>query len=183
MAFGIYTAVLVPGTLHARGPRPADPGRSTTGQWRAALDPRDAGPPDLRRNHEPLDHRRSLAVAAALTALSGVVASTSPALANDDDVVRRGSCTGSTDWKLKVGPEDGRLEVEGEVDSNRTGQTWRWRLVHNGSRLGARHPHHGGRERLVRGAPGDREPRGTDAFVFRAVNARTGEVCGGTVNY
>ena len=42
--------------------------------------------------------------------------------------VRRGSCSGSTDWKIKAGPEDGRIEVEAEVDSNRTGQTWRWRL-------------------------------------------------------
>ncbi|MEO5708353.1 MAG: hypothetical protein ABIQ59_00825, partial [Nocardioidaceae bacterium] len=76
----------------------------------------------------------SLATLAALTAVSGVIAAASPAaLANDGDRVRRGSCTGSTDWKVKVGPDDGRLEVEGEVDSNRSGQTWRWRLVHDGS--------------------------------------------------
>ena len=45
----------------------------------------------------------------------------------------RGGCTGSADWKLKVKPDDGRLEVEAEVDSNVSGQTWRWRLCHNGS--------------------------------------------------
>ncbi len=55
-----------------------------------------------------------------------------PAFANDDDVIRRGSCSG-TDWKVKASPEDGRIEVEGEADSNRSGQTWRWRLRHNGS--------------------------------------------------
>ena len=56
-----------------------------------------------------------------------------PALANDGDVIRRGSCSGTADWKLKASPEDGRIEVEAEVDTNRNGQVWRWRLVHNGT--------------------------------------------------
>jgi hypothetical protein len=127
---------------------------------------------------------QSLAVAAVLTAVTGVVAATGPAAsANDDDRVRRGSCSRATDWKVKVGPEDGRLEVEAEVDSNRTGQTWRWRLVHDGS-LSAQGT------RTTRGRSGSFEVRrvsvnlrGTDSFVFRAVNVRSGEVCRGTVNY
>jgi hypothetical protein len=126
---------------------------------------------------------RSLAVVAALTAVGGVVAPASPAFANDDDRVRRGSCTGSADWKVKVGPEDGRLEVEGEVDSNRSGQTWRWRIVHNGSvsALGTRTT--GGRSGSFEVRRVSVNLRGTDAFVFRGVNARSGEVCRGTVNY
>ncbi len=127
---------------------------------------------------------RTLSTVAALTAVSGIVAATSPAaLANNDDRVRRGSCSGSTDWKVKVGPEDGRLEVEGEVDSTRSGQTWRWRLVHNGSVSASG-------TRTTGGASGSFEVRrvsvnlrGTDSFVFRAVNVRSGEVCRGTVNY
>ena len=55
------------------------------------------------------------------------------AQASDDDVIRRGSCSGSTDWKIKAKPDDGRIEVEAEIDSNRNGQTWRWVLRHEGN--------------------------------------------------
>lgn len=118
-------------------------------------------------------------VSAAVLALSPA----GPALAGDDDVIRRGSCTGATDWKLKASPEDGRIEVEGEVDSNRNGQTWRWRIRHNGS-LSARgtattQPPSGSfevRRVLVDAA-------GTDTIVFRARNPRTDEVCRGVLRY
>ena len=56
-----------------------------------------------------------------------------PAAAGDDEKIRQGGCSGSADWKLKVKTDDGRLEVEGEIDSNVNGQTWRWRITHNGS--------------------------------------------------
>jgi hypothetical protein len=73
-------------------------------------------------------HLITTAAAAALLVGSATV----PATANDGDVVRRGDCSGRADWKLKVGPEDGRLEVEGEIDSNHAGQVWRWRFKHDG---------------------------------------------------
>lgn len=74
----------------------------------------------------------SRTAAIALT-LGLAFAGTVPALANDADVIRRGPCSGSADWKLKASPENGRIEVEGEVDSNVNGQTWRWRILHNGA--------------------------------------------------
>jgi hypothetical protein len=122
---------------------------------------------------------RSLAVVVATTA---VLATTAPvALANDRDTIRRGSCSGSADWKLKVKPDDGRLEVEGEVDSNRNGQTWRWRIVHNGSVSASG-------TRVTRAPSGSFEverrvvnSRGRDTIVFRARNPRSGEVCRGSV--
>ncbi|MFC4785716.1 hypothetical protein ACT8ZV_14640 [Nocardioides sp. MAHUQ-72] len=99
-----------------------------------------------------------------------------------DDVVRRGSCTGSTDWKMKAKPDDGRIEVESEVDSNRNGQTWRWVLRHDG-------------DVVARGTSTTRAPSGsfevsrrttdhagTDSFRFRAVNPASGEVCVGRVS-
>jgi len=118
-----------------------------------------------------------------LAAATLSVITAGPALANDDDVIRRGSCAGATDWKLKASPEDGRIEVEGEVDSNRDGQTWRWRIRHNGS-LSARgtattQPPSGSfevRRVLVDAA-------GTDTIVFRARNPRTDEVCRGVLRY
>ena len=49
------------------------------------------------------------------------------------DVIHQGSCTGSTDWKLKLSEEDGGIEVEFEVDENQNGHTWDVTLKRNGS--------------------------------------------------
>ncbi len=116
-----------------------------------------------------------LAVAVAVPAL--------PAAANDGDVTRRGDCSGRTDWKLKASEQDSRIEVEGEIDSNRNGQTWRWRLLHNGS-LSDRGT------KVTRAPSGSFEVRrvvvdlrGTDKLVFRATNPASGETCRGVVNF
>ncbi len=55
------------------------------------------------------------------------------ASAKDGDVIRTGNCSGATDWKLKLSPENGRIEVEAEIDSNVNGQNWNIRLKRNGS--------------------------------------------------
>ena len=44
--------------------------------------------------------------------------------AKDGDVLVRGTCTTSTTSKLKLSEEDGRIEVEFEVDQNRNGVRW-----------------------------------------------------------
>ena len=125
--------------------------------------------------------------ALAALALSGLVAAVGAAPASasggddDDRVIRTGSCSGSADWKLKVKTDDGRLEVEGEIDSNVSGQQWRWTIRHNGSvsdrGTGTTTGRSGSFEverRIV-------DLAGTDAVVFRAV--RDGQVCRGVVNY
>ncbi len=102
--------------------------------------------------------------------------------ADDDEIERRGSCSGSTDWKIKTKPDDGGLEVEGEIDSNRNGQKWRWTLRRNGDVVdrgtGTTHPPSGSFE--VERKTGN--AAGTDRFKFRAVNKRSGEVCVGRVS-
>jgi hypothetical protein len=100
---------------------------------------------------------------------------------DDDRVIRTGSCSGSADWKLKVKTDDGRLEVEGEVDSLVGGQRWRWTIRHNGS-VSDR----GTGTTTARSGSFEVERKvvdlaGTDALVFRAV--RDGQVCRGVVNY
>ena len=94
-----------------------------------------------------------------------------------DDAVRTGSCSGRTDWRIKAGPDDGRMEVEAEIDSNRRGQTWRWVLRHDGQVVAR------GRSRTA-GPSGSFEVErrtsdraGSDSFRFRAVNVRSGETC------
>ena len=65
--------------------------------------------------------------------MAAALAVGTPAMgANDDDVVVEGRCSGRSEYKVKASPEDGRIEIEAEVDSNRPGQTWRWKLWHNG---------------------------------------------------
>jgi len=44
--------------------------------------------------------------------------------AKNGDVLVRGTCTKASTAKLKLSPEDGRIEVEFEVDQNRNGVRW-----------------------------------------------------------
>jgi hypothetical protein len=120
---------------------------------------------------------------AVLVAAVSCMALSAPAQANDADKIRVGSCTGTSDWKLKVGPEDGRLEVEGQVDSTRIGQTWTWRIKHNGyvSATGTRTTLAPSGSFTVRRTVLNRA--GTDYFVWRADNVRNGEVCRGTLSF
>jgi hypothetical protein len=125
--------------------------------------------------------QRTLAIAA--VAATFLVAGATPALAKTGDVVRTGDCSGRADWKVKAGPEDGRIEVEGEIDSNRSGQRWTWRLRHNGVLVGSG-------VRYTAGASGSFTVRrlvpnaaGTDTLVFVARRPATGQTCRGVVRF
>ena len=114
--------------------------------------------------------------ALAFAALGGV------ALAGQNDVIERGGCSGASDWKLKLSPEDGRLEVEFEVDQNVSGDTWRVRIRHGDSVVFR------GSE-TTGGASGSFETRiveddlaGTDTFHAKARNLSTDEVCRGSAS-
>lgn len=102
-----------------------------------------------------------------------------PTLAKDGDVIRRGACGGASDWKLKLSEENGRIEVEYEVDQNRVGDSWRVRIRHDDAlvftgRRTTRAPSGSFEVRILQ-----RDRAGDDVFRGRAVNLRTGEVCGG----
>ncbi|MFL6136066.1 MAG: hypothetical protein ACJ72A_24890, partial [Nocardioidaceae bacterium] len=97
------------------------------------------------------------------------------------DVRASGTCTIGATWKLKAKPDDGRLSIEFEVDSNRVGQTWTVRLTDN------RNPIYTGTRKTV--APSGsftvamlrRNLTGADTIRARAVNTVNGSVCGGRV--
>ncbi len=60
-----------------------------------------------------------------LGVLAGALAlMAAPALAKDGDKLVRGACTKASTSKLKLSEEDGRIEVELEVDQNRNGVRW-----------------------------------------------------------
>lgn len=123
-------------------------------------------------------NRRILAVAMAAVMMAAFAG---PAAARDGDVQRSGDCSGSTNWKLKGGLRDGRIEVEFEVDSNIVGQTWRVRLKDNGNLFWR-----GTRTTLAPSGSFTVEKRtanlaGTDKIVGIARNPNTGEVCRGVI--
>lgn len=126
---------------------------------------------------------RAIAVPLMGSLVTGSVLVATPALADSGAVIRTGSCSGTTDWKVKAKLDNGRIEVEGEVDSNRTGQTWHWAIRHNGVVTDRGAGVTAGRsgsftvERRLGNAAG------TDMFVFRAMNLANGEVCRGTVAF
>lgn len=124
--------------------------------------------------------------ALALTAVSAVAASVvlaAPAHADDDDdrVIRTGSCSGSADWKLKVKTDDGRLEVEGEVDSNTSGQKWAWKIKDNGKVAAQGTSTTRGRSGSFDVERDIANKRGTDKVVFRATYA--GQRCRGVIRF
>jgi hypothetical protein len=120
----------------------------------------------------------SAAAVGALTLSMGAA----PAHASDDDrVIKRGACSEGANWKLKVKTDDGGLEIEGEVDSNIVGQSWKWTFRQNGD-LVAR----GTSTTLAPSGSFDVERHvtnnaGTDRIVFRATN--DGQVCRGSIAY
>lgn len=119
-------------------------------------------------------------------ALGGAMAITTvPALASggDSGAGATGPCSASSDWKLKAKSDNGRIEVEGEVDSNVNGQLWRWRLAHNGEITA-----HG--RKMTHAPSGSFDVRrlmvnaeGRDKIALRAKNRATGEVCRGHLTF
>jgi hypothetical protein len=116
-------------------------------------------------------------VTLAVLALAATMLTAAPvATAKDGDVLRRGTCTGGATSKIKLSEEDGRIEVEFEVDQNRNGVRWLVRIAQNGRQVARL-------SRVTRPPSGSFEARivrpnraGTDVFRARATS-RSGEVC------
>jgi hypothetical protein len=120
--------------------------------------------------------RRWGLTAAALVGLIAVPAQAPAAPAKDGDVLVRGTCTGRSTSKLKLSDDDGRMEVEVEVDQNRNGVPWTILLRRDGVRVATA-------VRVTRPPSGSFELRrviangaGTDVVSARAMR-RSGEVC------
>lgn len=124
-----------------------------------------------------------ISVAVAAAALAGGLLAPATAVAADRKEIRTGTCSGLSDWKLQVSPENGRLEVEFEVDANRRGQRWHVALFHGGRRV------YTGTHR-TRGISGsftvrslERNTADDDSFFGRAVRLSNGERCRGRIRF
>jgi len=112
----------------------------------------------------------SLAVAVAALAIAPA------SLAKRGDVRVPGTCTRASTSKIKLSEENGRIEVEFEVDQNRNGVRWGVTIFQNGARVARM-------TRVTRPPSGSFEARvvvpnrpGRDVVRARAVS-RSGEVC------
>ena len=119
--------------------------------------------------------KRSVLPTVVSVAALALLALGSPALAKDGDVLVRGTCTGTSTAKLKLSPEDGRIEAELEIDQNRNGVRWTVVLTRNGARVAQL-------SRVTKAPSGSFEARkviansaGTD--VVNATAHRDGETC------
>lgn len=118
-----------------------------------------------------------------LLAFAALGATVAPVMAKDGDVIERGACSTSSHWKLKLSPENGKIEVEFEVDQNRNNKPWRVVIKQNGEKVFAG-------TRYTQAPSGSFEVRilrpnmaGTDRFVGRATNLNSGEVCRGVATF
>lgn len=122
----------------------------------------------------------TLVVAGALAAVPLLTATPALAKHGGSSVTQaRGTCAGGGAWKLKAKHDDGRIEVEYEVDTNRRGQLWHVTLTDNGHWIFAGNRRTGGPSGSfsVRVRPVNRA--GVD--TVRAHATRSGHSCGGTV--
>ena len=93
-----------------------------------------------------------------------------------------GTCTAASSSKLKAKSDDGRLEVEFEVDSNIRRQSWNVVLKDNGSTFLQKSYRTKGPSGSfeARARPADRA--GSDAIEATATNRATGESCTATLS-
>ncbi|GAB3259944.1 hypothetical protein [Nocardioides dilutus] len=124
----------------------------------------------------------SLAAASLLTASLALTAAPASASGGDDDrVIKTGSCSGSADWKLKVKTDNSKLEVEGEVDSNKSGQAWAWKIKDNGVVVAKGNATTGGPSGSFSVQRRIADKSGTDRVVFKAKHA--GQTCRGVIAF
>jgi hypothetical protein len=127
--------------------------------------------------------RIAIAGTLALGVLGSTAATAASASASGGGGVRKsGACSTAGTWKLKAKNDDGVLEVEAEVDVNKVGQHWTWRLTDKGTRVAngkAVTVAPSGSFTVNRNIP---NLAGTDVIAFHAVNGAGTNTCDGTLS-
>ena len=126
--------------------------------------------------------KSSIATLAVLVAATSLVA-VSPAPAKDGDVRKKGSCSDSSDWKLKLSEENSKIETEFEVDQNVTGDEWKVVMKKDGDVFfrGTRTTKGRSGSFEVRRVVGDGS--GSERIVGHARNLETDETCHGKATW
>jgi hypothetical protein len=125
--------------------------------------------------------KTAAALTVTATALAGatLLAPAAHASGGGTAVTASGHCSGSATWKLKAKQDNGKLQVEFEVDSNVNGQTWAVRIRDNGDLVFSGN-------RVTRAPSGSftvarriANKAGSDTITARATHA--GQTCVGSV--
>ncbi len=128
-----------------------------------------------------IHHRLLLVGSISVLALTAVAApaATLAKHGNSTAIIRTGSCSGASDWKIKVKPDDSQIEVEFEVDQNKNGKVWDVALKQDGTTFwsGVRTTRAPSGSFSVSRLTTNRS--GVHQFTGRAVNRTTGEICRG----
>jgi hypothetical protein len=117
-----------------------------------------------------------LGTVAALVALAVALVAAPAGTAKDGDIRVRGTCTKASMSKLKLSEEDGRIEVEFEVDQNRNGVRWKVVIARNGKQLVRTTRVTGGRSGSFEARVVASNSPVRDTFRARATSP-SGEVC------
>ena len=105
-----------------------------------------------------------------------IVSDTAFGAGGERAVVRSGTCSGPSRWRLTLTRDDGRLETEIEVHSPTNGQRWRSTFSDNGNRFAV----------VVKTTSGDGsfsasrltgDRPGSDTIRVRSKNLASDEVC------
>jgi hypothetical protein len=151
---------------------------AAAGKWRA-----QSSPEVYQMTLSNLRRTRVIAGGSAIVMAAAMLAVPAGTLARGGGgIVHAGTCTAASTSKIKIHPDDGRIQVEFEVDQNRVGKTWNVRLVHNGNVFftGKRVTQAPSGSFEVRKFTGNRA--GTDTITGRATNPASGEVCTATAS-
>jgi hypothetical protein len=134
----------------------------------------------LEHSEDTMNASRFALAVAATVAVATVAVGSAPAYAKGGDAVRASKSCSTGVIKVKAKFDNGRIEAEGEVDTNRNGQVWSVKLVDDGvtvwSGKGTTHGPSGSfsvQKRIANRA-------GTDTVTFRAT--RGGTVCSAKVS-
>lgn len=123
---------------------------------------------------------RKLTVLISLVTVAMALPAVAPGQRNPE-ILRSGNCSGGGTWKLKGKIDDGLLDIEFEVDQNRSGRRWSVVITRDGTRVfrGVRitRPPSGSFEVSRR----FRNPAGRDRIAATARNPADGRVCRGVV--
>ncbi len=114
-------------------------------------------------------------------ALAGSLSIATPASAKGTKNAK-GDCSASSDWKLKAADKKGRIQVTATVKSRKGGQTWVWKLYHNGDLSDSGSKTMKKSQKVLNVKRKMVNLSGKDGIVFTAENAGTDESCRGTLS-
>jgi hypothetical protein len=127
--------------------------------------------------------RRGIRIGLAGLLMVGLLSAAPAAFARGGaGVVKTGHCSASSTWKLKAKHDNGRIEVEFEVDTNVVGQSWNVVMKDNGVQFfsGTKVTKAPSGSFTVRKLTANRS--GTDKITGNAMNPASGETCAGSVS-